>query len=102
MTLPVGNDQRTATKTSTWGRRSRANSIVSTNVRQLQTVILIAVASLGVISETPEGELALFQRHRFFEHPLKALSGPLSCRIHTPDARALGRDVQEDEAVQRG
>jgi len=57
MTLPVGNDQRTATRTSTWDRR-RANSIVSTNVRQLQTVILIAVASLGDISETPEGELA--------------------------------------------
>jgi len=57
--IPVDSDPRTATRTSRWDRRSRANSIVSTNVRQLQTLILIAVASLGAISGTLEGKLGV-------------------------------------------
>lgn len=50
--IPVDNDPHTATRTSTWDRRTRANSLVSTNVRQRQTLILTAVASLGAISGT--------------------------------------------------
>ena len=43
--IPVDNDPRTATRMSTWERRRRPSSIVSTNVRQPQTVILIAVGA---------------------------------------------------------
>ena len=49
--IRVDNDPRTAMRTSTWDRRSRVNSPGSMNVLQLQTLILIAVASLGVISD---------------------------------------------------
>lgn len=41
------------TKTSTWDSRGLANSIVSTNARQLQPVILTAV---GATSGTLEGK----------------------------------------------
>ena len=46
----VDNDPRLAMITSIWDRRSRANSIGTTNLRRLHNVILIAVASLDTIS----------------------------------------------------
>jgi len=57
--IPIDNDPPTAMRTSTWDRRSQASSIVSTNVRQLRTLILIAVASLGASSGTLERKLGV-------------------------------------------
>ena len=58
--IPVDNDRGTAMKTSTWERRSRANGLVSTNVRPLQTRIPIPVASLDAISSGYCGPLCRF------------------------------------------
>jgi hypothetical protein len=55
--MPVDNDPHIALRASTWDRRRRANSIVSTNVLQLPTWIRTAVASLGAISGMLEKEL---------------------------------------------
>jgi hypothetical protein len=65
--IPVDNDPRTVTRTSTWDHRNLVNT-VSTNVRQLQTVILIAAASPGATSGTLEGKLEIqFSTVLFFE-----------------------------------
>jgi hypothetical protein len=55
--IKADNDPHTAMRTSTWDRRSRANSIASTNVHQRQTWIRIAAANLGAESETLERNL---------------------------------------------
>ena len=49
----VGNDPPLAMTMFIWDHRSRANSIVTTNLRRLHNVILIAGASLDTISKTP-------------------------------------------------
>jgi hypothetical protein len=49
----IAIDPAIPTKTSRWDSRGLANSIVSTNARQLQPVILIAV---GATSGTLEGK----------------------------------------------
>lgn len=51
--IPVDNDPRLVTTTSIWDRLSPANSIVTTNLRRIHNVILIAAASLDTISKTP-------------------------------------------------
>ena len=50
--FPADNDRRLAMTTSIWDRLSRANSIVTMNLRRLHNVILIAGASLDTISRT--------------------------------------------------
>jgi hypothetical protein len=54
--IQVANDPRIVMRTSTWGHHNLVN-IVSMNARQLQTLILIAAASLGAIRGTPGREI---------------------------------------------
>jgi hypothetical protein len=53
--IQVANDPRIVTRTSTWDHHNLVNT-VSTNVRQLQTLIHIAAARLGAIRGTLEGK----------------------------------------------
>jgi hypothetical protein len=57
--IQVANDQRIVTRTSTWDHHNLVNT-VSTNVRQLQTLILIAAANLGAVRGTLEGKFDRF------------------------------------------
>jgi hypothetical protein len=57
--IQVANDPGIVTRTSTWGHHNLVNT-VSTNVRQLQTLILIAAASLGAIRGRLEGKFDRF------------------------------------------
>src|SRR5262249_2910094 len=89
--MPVDNDPLTAMRTSTWDRRSRGNSIGSTNVRQLQTLIRIAVASLGANSGTLEGKLRVRILSGFlFEEPVE---GTKPGRFHHKMARRRGLQI---------
>jgi hypothetical protein len=57
--IQVANDPRIVMRTSTWGHHNLVNT-VSMNARQLQTLILIAAASLGAIRGTREGKFDRF------------------------------------------
>ena len=57
--IQVANDPGIVTRTSTWGHHNLVNTVL-TNVRQLQTLILIAAASLGAIRGTLEGKFDRF------------------------------------------
>lgn len=50
--IPV-DDPRLATTTSIRDRRSRVNNIVTTNLRRIHNVILIAAVGLDTISRAP-------------------------------------------------
>ena len=54
--IQVANGPRIVMRTSTWAHHNPVNTVL-TNVRQLQTLILIAAANLGAIREHLKGNV---------------------------------------------
>ena len=79
--IQVANDPRIVTRTLTWDHHNLVNT-VSTNVRQLQTLIPIAAANLGAIRGTLEGKFDGFP--------------PVDCRLKCdePTGLAICRETQ--------